>query len=96
MHAELPRFAGSEQHALDHKGRLIVPARFRERLRPAVSSSRSPTPIRASPSIRCATWVEFCGRLEAVPAKDEALPPIRPLPLCAHRRGRRATPKDAS
>ena len=32
MHAGLPRFAGSEQHALDEKGRLIVPARFRERL----------------------------------------------------------------
>ncbi len=32
MHAELPRFTGSVQHALDDKGRLIVPARFRERL----------------------------------------------------------------
>ena len=32
MQAGLPRFAGSEQHALDNKGRLIVPARFRERI----------------------------------------------------------------
>ena len=29
---ELPRFTGSEEHALDEKGRLIVPARFRKRL----------------------------------------------------------------
>ena len=32
MHADLPRFTGSVEHALDDKGRLIVPARFRERL----------------------------------------------------------------
>ena len=34
MHADLPRFLGSAEHALDDKGRLIVPARFRERLGP--------------------------------------------------------------
>lgn len=70
MHAELPRFAGSEQHALDHKGRLIVPARFRERL-------GSPFVLTIAPPDSCLalypipTWVEFCGRLEAVPEKDE-------------------------
>ncbi|HMF27553.1 MAG TPA: division/cell wall cluster transcriptional repressor MraZ [Candidatus Cybelea sp.] len=70
MHAELPRFAGSEQHALDHKGRLIVPARFRERL-------GSPFVLTITPPDSCLalypmpTWVEFCGRLEAVPEKDE-------------------------
>ena len=32
MHADLPRFTGSVEHALDDKGRLVVPARFRERL----------------------------------------------------------------
>lgn len=70
MHAELPRFAGSEQHALDHKGRLIVPARFRERL-------GSPFVLTIAPPDACLalypmpTWVEFCGRLEAVPQKDE-------------------------
>jgi MraZ protein len=70
VHAELPRFAGSEQHALDHKGRLIVPARFRERL-------GSPFVLTIAPPDACLalypmpTWVEFCGRLEAVPLKDE-------------------------
>ena len=70
MHAELPRFAGSEQHALDHKGRLIVPARFRERL-------GSPFILSIAPPDRCLvlypmpTWVEICGRLEAVPSKGE-------------------------
>ena len=70
MHAELPRFAGSEQHALDDKGRLIVPARFRERLGPGfVLTIAHPDPCLALyPS---ATWIEFCGRLEAVPRKDE-------------------------
>ncbi len=70
MQAELPRFAGSEQHALDHKGRLIVPARFRERLGPQfVLTIAHPDPCLALyPS---ATWVEFCGRLEGVPGKDE-------------------------
>lgn len=70
MHAELPRFAGSEQHALDHKGRLIVPARFRERLGSQfVLTIAHPDPCLAlypSP-----TWVELCGRLEAVAVKDE-------------------------
>ena len=70
MHAELPRFAGSEQHALDDKGRLIVPARFRERLGPRVRAHdrRTRSLSRALPK---ATWVEFCGRLESVPVKDE-------------------------
>jgi MraZ protein len=70
VQAELPRFAGSEQHALDHKGRLIVPARFRERLGPQfVLTIAHPDPCLALyPS---ATWIEFCGRLEAVPRKDE-------------------------
>lgn len=70
MHAELPRFAGSEQHALDHKGRLIVPARFRERLGSEfVLTIAPPDPCLAL--YPTATWVEFCGRLEAIPKKDE-------------------------
>ncbi len=70
MHAELPRFAGSEQHALDHKGRLIVPARFRERLGPEfVLTIADPDPCLAL--YPTATWIEICGRLEAVPRKNE-------------------------
>jgi MraZ protein len=70
VHAELPRFAGSEQHALDDKARLIVPARFRERLGSRfILTIAHPDPCLALyPS---QTWVEFCGRLEAVPKKDE-------------------------
>ena len=71
MHAELPRFAGSEQHALDHKGRLIVPARFRERLGPEfVLTIADPDPCLAL--YPTATWIEICGRLEAVPRKNES------------------------
>lgn len=70
MHAELPRFAGSEQHALDHKGRLIVPARFRERLgAPFVLTIAHPDPCLALYPMP--TWVELCGRIEAVAVKDE-------------------------
>jgi MraZ protein len=70
LHAELPRFAGSEQHALDHKGRLIVPARFRERLGPQfVLTIAHPDPCLAL--YPTATWTEFCGRLESVSVKDE-------------------------
>jgi MraZ protein len=70
VHAELPRFAGSEQHALDHKGRLIVPARFRERLGPQFVLTISP-PDPCLALYPSATWVEFCTRLESVPQKDE-------------------------
>jgi MraZ protein len=69
VHAELPRFAGSEQHALDHKGRLIVPARFRERLGPQFVLTISP-PDPCLALYPSATWVEFCERLESVPQKD--------------------------
>jgi MraZ protein len=71
VHAELPRFAGSEQHALDHKGRLIVPARFRERLGSQfILTIAAPDPCLALYPM--ATWVEFCGRLESIPRKDDA------------------------
>ena len=70
MHAELPRFTGSVEHALDDKGRLIVPARFRERLGAGfVLTIAQPDPcLVLYPSI---TWAEFCNRLEAAPRKDE-------------------------
>jgi MraZ protein len=70
VQADLPRFAGSEQHALDGKGRLIVPARFRERLGESfVLTIGQPEPCLALyPSV---TWVEFCRRLEAPPRKED-------------------------
>jgi transcriptional regulator MraZ len=70
MHGELPRFTGSVEHALDDKGRLIVPARFRERLGAGfVLTIAEPDPCLALyPTV---TWGEFCTRLEAAPRKDE-------------------------
>ena len=70
MHANLPRFAGSEQHALDHKGRLIVPARFRERLGSEFVLTIA-LPDECLALYPSATWVEHCERLEAVPKKDD-------------------------
>ncbi len=70
MHAELPRFTGSVEHALDDKGRLIVPARFRERLGTGfVLTIAQPDPCLAL--YPAPTWAEFCNRLEAAPRKDE-------------------------
>jgi MraZ protein len=70
VQAELPRFAGSELHALDDKGRLIVPARFRERLGSNfVLTIAHPDPCLALyPSV---TWNQFCQRLEEAPRKDD-------------------------
>jgi MraZ protein len=70
VHANLPRFAGSEQHALDHKGRLIVPARFRERLGSEFVLTIAP-PDACLALYPNATWAEYCERIEAVPQKDE-------------------------
>ena len=70
MHAELPRFSGYVEHALDDKGRLIVPARFRERLGTGFI-------LTIAPSDGClalypeAAWEQFCGHLEAAPRKDD-------------------------
>jgi MraZ protein len=70
LHAELPRFTGSVEHALDEKGRLIVPARFRERLGAGfVITIAEPDPcLVLYPSV---TWAQFCQRLEEAPRKDE-------------------------
>jgi MraZ protein len=70
VQAELPRFAGSEQHALDHKGRIIVPARFRERLGPQFVLTIAP-PDHCLALYPSTTWVELCSRLESVRPKDE-------------------------
>jgi MraZ protein len=70
VQAELPRFAGSEQHALDSKGRLIVPARFRDRLGERfVLTIGQPDPCLCL--YPTATWVEYCRRLEAPARKEE-------------------------
>jgi MraZ protein len=70
VHADLPRFTGSVEHGLDEKGRLIVPARFRERLGAGfVITIAQPDPCLALyPSV---TWAGLCAKLEEAPRKDE-------------------------
>ena len=69
MHADLPRFTGSVEHALDDKGRLIVPARFRERLGTGfIITIAPPDPCLALyPE---AAWADFCSRLEGATKDD--------------------------
>ncbi len=69
MQADLPRFTGSVEHALDEKGRLIVPARFRERLGAGFFLSIAP-PDPCLVLYPAATWAGICARLEAMPRKD--------------------------
>jgi len=70
VQADLPRFAGSEEHALDGKGRLIVPARFRDRLGERfVLTIGQPDPCLALYPTQ--TWVEFCRRMEAPPRRED-------------------------
>jgi MraZ protein len=71
LHADLPRFTGSVEHALDDKGRLIVPARFRERLGTGFILTIAP-PDPCLGLYPEAAWAEFCNRLEAAPRKDVA------------------------
>ena len=70
MHADLPRFTGSVEHALDEKGRLIVPARFRERLGTGfiLTISSSDPCLLLYPQ---AAWDVICARLEAAATKDD-------------------------
>jgi MraZ protein len=67
--ADRPLFTGSVEHSLDDKGRLVVPARFRERL----GAGFFLTIIAADGCLAlypAATWAEFCAKLEAAPVKD--------------------------
>ena len=69
MAADRPLFTGSVEHSLDDKGRLVVPARFRERL----GSGFFVTIAEPDPCLAlypASIWNEFCARLEAAPVKD--------------------------
>ena len=70
MHADSPRFTGMVEHALDDKGRLIVPARFRERLGTGfiltISSSDPCLLLYPEPA-----WEAMCATLEAAATKDD-------------------------
>ena len=68
---EVVRFTGRAEGALDDKGRLVVPARFRERLGAKfIVTIAQPDPCLAL--YPQATWDAFCERLEAAPVKDES------------------------
>ena len=69
MPGDVPRFTGSVEHALDEKGRLVVPTRFRKRLGAGFFLTiAEPEPCLALyPAV---SWAEFCARLEAAPIKD--------------------------
>ncbi|MGB8267998.1 MAG: division/cell wall cluster transcriptional repressor MraZ [Candidatus Velthaea sp.] len=69
MAADRPRFSGFVEHSLDDKGRLVVPARFRERLGAGFFLTiAEPDPCLAL--YPASTWAEFCDKLEAAPVKD--------------------------
>ena len=69
MAADRPLFTGSVEHSLDDKGRLVVPARFRERLGSGFFITIA-EPDRCLALYPASTWNEFCARLEAAPVKD--------------------------
>jgi MraZ protein len=67
--ADRPLFTGSVEHSLDDKGRLVVPARFRERLGAGFFLTiAQPDPCLAL--YPAATWDELCAKLKAAPVKD--------------------------
>ena len=64
-----PLFTGSVEHILDDKGRLVVPARFRERLGAGFFLTiGEPDPCLAL--YPASTWSDVCARIEAAPVKD--------------------------
>jgi MraZ protein len=67
--SDRPLFTGSVEHSLDDKGRLVVPARFRERLGAGFFLTiAEPDPCLAL--YPAATWADVCARIEAAPLKD--------------------------
>ena len=87
MHAELPRFTGSVEHALDDKSRLIVPARFRERL----GAGFVLTIARTRPLPGALSERHVGRRLQSSrsgTAQTGKLPALHPSSLCPHRGSR--------
>ena len=69
MAADRPLFTGSVEHSLDDKGRLVVPARFRERLGAGFFLTIA-EPDQCLALYPAPTWAEFCAKLESAPVKD--------------------------
>ena len=69
MAADRPLFTSSVEHSLDDKGRLVVPARFRERLGAGFFLTIGlPDPCLAL--YPAETWGEQCALIKAAPVKD--------------------------
>lgn len=69
--SRVARFTGKSEHSLDEKGRLVVPARYRERLGTGFIVSLAA----ADPCLvlyPLPEWDAFCRRLEEAPVKDAA------------------------
>jgi MraZ protein len=64
-----PPFTGSVEHGLDDKGRLVVPARFRERLGAGFFLTIA-VPDECLALYPAGAWAEYCAKLEAAPVKD--------------------------
>jgi MraZ protein len=64
-----PLFTGSVDHGLDDKGRLVVPARFRERLGAGFFMTIA-EPDGCLALYPASTWAEVCAKLDAAPEKD--------------------------
>ncbi len=69
--ADRPLFTGSVEHSLDDKGRLVVPARFRERLGAGFFLTIA-HPDACLALYPASTWAERCAKLDAAPVKDAA------------------------
>lgn len=67
--SDRPLFTGSSDHTLDDKGRLVVPARYRERL----GAGFFLTIVIPDPCLAlypAESWADVCAKLEAAPVKD--------------------------
>jgi MraZ protein len=67
--ADRALFTGSVEHSLDEKGRLVVPARFRERLGAGFFLTIVP-PEPCLALYPAPAWDAVCGKLEQAPVKD--------------------------
>ena len=67
---DIPRFTGQAEHALDDKGRLVVPARFRKHLSPGFIVTIA-QPDQCLALYPLSIWASVCERLENAPRKDE-------------------------
>ncbi len=71
MAADRPGFSGDVEHSLDDKGRLVVPARFRERLGAGFFLSII-YPDKCLALFPAWAWADLCAALDNEPNKNAA------------------------